>query len=136
MEEMREIVDIKTVDTALKIGAVVWLLVCLLVGVAVGAIRQAWKTSLIRALSIGAIGPVVGVLWLFYSYMVRYDPETGYFGLDKVWVLIVNAAVFVLVGAGFGYLVRRVWALPEARPAEAEPEEGANQSTQSKPAGP
>lgn len=136
MEEMREIVEIGAVDAAVKVGAVVWLLACLLGGLVVGAARRAWKASLVRAVSVGAIGPAVGALWLLYSYMVRYDPETGYFGLDKLWVLAVNAVVFVLVGAAFGYLIRRVWAQPSAPLTEAEPEEGANQSTQSKPASP
>jgi hypothetical protein len=134
MQEMREIVDIGTVDAAVKLGAVAWLLVSLVAGLVLGAVRRAWRASLVRALSVGAIGPVVGILWLFYSYMVRYDPETGYFGLDKLWVLAVNAVVFVLVGAAFGYLIRRVWTQPATAPPEAEAEEGANQSTQPKPA--
>jgi len=134
MEEMREIVEIGAVDAAVKGGAVAWLLVSLLAGLVAGATRGAWRASLVRALSVGAIGPTVGVLWLFYSYMVRYDPKTGYFGLDKLWVLAVNAVVFVLVGAAFGYLMRRVWMQPPAPLPEAEAEEGANQSTQPKPA--
>lgn len=134
MEEMREIVDIETVDVALKVGAVVWLLACLLVGLVLAAARRAWKASLVRALSVGVIGPLVGGLWLFYSYMVRYDPETGYFGLDKLWVLAANAVVFVLVGAAFGYLIRRIWAQPSAPRTEAESGEDANQSMQSKQA--
>lgn len=134
MEEMREIVEIGAVDAAVKLGAVAWLLVSLVAGLVVGAARGAWRASLVRALSLGAIGPVVGVLWLFYSHMVRYDPETGYFGLDKLWVLAVNAVIFVLVGGGFGYLIRRVWTQPPAPAREAEAEEGANQPTQPKPA--
>lgn len=134
MEEMREIVDIAVVETAVEIGAIVWFLACVLAGVAVGAARRTWAGSIVRALAVGGVGPLIGALWLLYSYMVRYDPETGYFGLDKVWVLAVNAVVFVLVGALSGYGLRWVWMRTAAPVAEAEPVGSANQSSQSKPA--
>jgi len=134
MEEMREIVDIGLVDAAIKAGAIVWLLACVLAGLAIATVRRNWPGSMARAVAVGVVGPLIGGLWLLYSYMVRYDPETGYFGLDKVWVLAVNAVVFLLVGALFGYGLRRIWTRTAAPVAEAGPVESANQSSQSKPA--
>ena len=123
MEEMREIVDIGLVHQAILIGGPLWLLVCLAVGLVGRGKAGAW----LRAAAIGMLGPAVTVLWLLYSYLVRYDPETGYFGLDKLWVLALNAIVFVLVGALFGYGLRWVWARTAPPATEAEPVEGANQ---------
>jgi hypothetical protein len=113
---MHEIVDIRTVDAAIKIGGAVWFGVCLLAGLLrlVGVPRS---SSLKRGLYLAIIGPVVVGLWLLWSWMTRYDPQTGYYGLDKVWVLVVNAALFVVVGGLYGLGLRLVWG-PSAPPAE------------------
>jgi len=126
MEEMREIVDIRTVDAAIKIGAGVWFGACVLTGALLTAVRRRGPMDLVRGAFLAAIGPVVLGLWLLYSWMTRYDPETGYYGLDKVWVLAVNAALFVAVGGLYGWGLRRVWERGGARPQEATEPEGAN----------
>jgi len=68
MDEMREIVDIRTVDAAIKIGGAVWFGVCLLAGLLrlVGVPRS---SSLKRGLYVGLIGPMVVALWLLWSWM-------------------------------------------------------------------
>jgi len=126
MEQMREIVDIRTVDTAIKIGGAVWLAACLVVGVVTMAIRRAGPGPLIRGLFAGVVGPLLIGLWVFHLWMTRYDPQTGYFGLDKVWVLAVNAVVFVVVGAVYGCLAARLWAGTAGTAQEAIPAQKPN----------
>ena len=108
MGEMREIVDIRAVDAAIRAGGGVWFGLCLLAGFLLRMIRRR-ASSLRRGLYLGMIGPVVIGLWSLYSWMTRYDPQTGYYGLDKVWVLVVNALIFVVVGGLYGLGLRRVW---------------------------
>jgi len=120
MGDMREIVDIRTVDAAIKIGGAVWFGVCVLAGLLrlVGVPRH---LSLRRGLYLAIIGPIIIGLWLLWSWMTRYDPQTGYYGLDKVWVLVVNTAIFVVVGGLYGLGLRRVWSPTEPPAEEAIP---------------
>ncbi|MBM3499669.1 MAG: hypothetical protein FJX74_13500 [Armatimonadetes bacterium] len=110
MTDMREIVDIRTVDAAIKIGGAAWFVVCLLIGGLLTALRRRGAASLLQGAFLASVGPAVIGLWLLYSWMTRYDPQTGYYGLDKVWVLAVNAALFIVIGAAYGYLGGRLWA--------------------------
>jgi hypothetical protein len=45
-----------------------------------------------------------------HKWITRYDPQSGYFGLDKVWVLLTEVVLFVVIGAilgtAWGKLVR------------------------------
>jgi len=122
---MREIVDIRTVDAAIRIGGGVWFGLCLLIGLLAMALRRSGAGPLVRGTFLAVIGPVVIGLWLLWSWMTRYDPQTGYYGLDKVWVLAVNAAIFVAVGALYGYLAARLWARTASPPQEALPPDSA-----------
>jgi hypothetical protein len=126
MGEMREIVDIRTVDTAIKLSGAVWLGACLLTGALSAVARRQGLGALLKGAFLGSIGPVVVGLWLLYSWMTRYDPQTGYLGLDKVWVLAVNAVLFIVVGAAYGSLGGRLWA--RGAPQEAEQVPDANTS--------
>jgi hypothetical protein len=108
MDDMREIVDIRTVDAAIRAGGGVWFGLCLLAGFLLRMVGHR-PSSLRRGLYVGMIGPIVMGLWSLYSWMTRYDPQTGYFGLDKVWVLVVNALIFVAVGGLYGLGLRWVW---------------------------
>jgi hypothetical protein len=119
MEQMREIVDIRTVDAAIRIGGAVWFGACLLVGAVVMVCARRGAGPLIRGLFVSLIGPVVVGLWLLHSWMTRYDPQTGYYGLDKVWVLVVSAVVFVAIGAAYGYVGGRLWACTTTAAQEA-----------------
>lgn len=110
MEEMREIVDIRTVDVAIKVGGGAWFALCLIFGLFLSAFRAAGLGPLFRGAYLALIGPLIIGLWLLYSWMTRYDPRTGYYGLDKLWVLAANATLFVAVGAIYGYLGGKLWA--------------------------
>ena len=55
-----------------------------------------------RGAAAGIVGPVVFVMWQFHKWITRYDPQSGYFGLDKVWVLLTEVVLFVVIGAVLG----------------------------------
>ncbi|HEX8465556.1 MAG TPA: hypothetical protein VF627_13140 [Abditibacterium sp.] len=55
-------------------------------------------------------GPLVFGLWQFHQWITRYDPNSGYFGLDKVWVLGLEIIVFVALGVVLGFLWNRITA--------------------------
>lgn len=63
-----------------------------------------------RGLVLGLGGPLLLGLWQFHSWVTRYDPRSGYFGLDKVWVLGLEIGIFVALGAGLGWAWNRVTA--------------------------
>lgn len=63
-----------------------------------------------RGLIAALCGPLVWVMWQFHSWMTRYDPQTGYLGLDKVWVLGVEVVVFIALGVVLGLVWNRVMA--------------------------
>jgi NhaP-type Na+/H+ or K+/H+ antiporter len=56
---------------------------------------------------VGLFGPLVYGLWQFHKWITRYDPQTGYFGLDKVWVLLLEVALFVVLGAVLGIILSK-----------------------------
>jgi peptidoglycan/LPS O-acetylase OafA/YrhL len=117
---MREIVDIRTVERAVWVWAVACPVACLLAGGLMVALGRGAKPTIIKAVLLALLGPLILGLWLSYSYLVRYDPRTGYFGLDKLWVLAVNLCLFAVVGTAYGYLVGRAWGPRPARASEAE----------------
>lgn len=129
MEEMREIVDINAVDTAIKVAAIAFPLLCMAVAVAGGSARGSLRPSLLRGASVAVLGPLVLVGWLYHTWITRYDPETGYFGLDKVWVLVVSFLLFVAIGAAYGIIAGRVWAATTPAPTEAESTDEANEAS-------
>lgn len=80
---------------------------------------------------VGLLGPLVWVLWRVFAWLTRFSPgatpERDYFGLERVDVLLGLVVLFIAVGAGVGWLSRRVWAgvlgaedAPEAGPAPDE----------------
>lgn len=99
---MKEIVEVETVDAYLRLAALVLLATgaCLLVvgGLAKGRLAF-WAR---RASAVGLAGPIVFGMWRLYSYLVRYDPKSGYFGLQSVKVLLLCILLFVVVGALLG----------------------------------
>lgn len=121
-----EIVDIQAVDRALLLLAVAAPMVCVLVGLLVGSVRGGPGLQALRGLAVGAVGPIVLGLWHYYRYMIRLDPETGYVGLHRMSVYLLNIAVFAAVGALLGALYVRLAARlrpprPHA-PGEQSPE--------------
>jgi len=75
----------------------------------VGAGAGFWaarKRGLVAALC----GPLVFVLWQGHKWLTRYDPQSDYFGLNKVWVLGLEVVIFVALGASLGWAWSRVTA--------------------------
>ena len=92
----------------------------LMVGVAVAGIAvvilaaAGWPGKLFEG-SRRRHGVVLGVLlglnwpaWKGYNWMVRFDAQTGYSGLDSVKVIGVLIAVFVACGLVLGWALARV----------------------------
>lgn len=73
----------------------------------VGAGLGFWAAR-IRGLVAALGGPLVFGMWQFHTWITRYDPQTGYFGLDKVWVLGLEIVVFIALGVVSGLVWSRV----------------------------
>ena len=94
------------------------MLVLVLAGVLlVGCGAWGWKASGARGAFLGLLGPLVFGLWQFHKWITRYDPQTGYFGLDKVWVLLLEMVLFVVLGAVLGVVIRKLVSRSEAQAA-------------------
>lgn len=95
---MRELVSPSQSETIVLLMAGV-----LLLG---GALWGAKKRG-VPGVLLGLFGPLVYGLWQFHKWITRYDPQTGYFGLDKVWVLLLEVALFVVLGAVLGIILSK-----------------------------
>jgi hypothetical protein len=84
----------------------------LLAAIVLSLVGAGWGYRVLgsRGASAGIVGPLVFVMWQFHKWITRYDPQSGYFGLDKVWVLLTEVVLFVVIGAilgtAWGKLVR------------------------------
>jgi hypothetical protein len=86
-------------------GSQVLVLVCALACALVGAL-VGWKRGGARAAAFASVvGLSVWPLWKAHEWATRFDPNTGYLGLESVWLLVGEAAVAVALGA----LIGRVW---------------------------
>lgn len=96
---MQELISPQQSDQLILLVAAV-----LLVG---GAI---WGIKLLgaRGALLGLLGPLVFGLWQFHKWITRYDPQTEYFGLDKVWVLLLEIVLFVALGAAAGIVWKKL----------------------------
>ena len=72
-----------------------------------------WFVARGRGAVAALVGPLVWLAWQAHKYATRYDPRTGYFGLDKVSVLVVEIVVFVAVGAALGWAWRKINEAPK-----------------------
>ena len=117
--QLKEIVDLAQVDVFMIYLAIAAPVLGLLIGVIAGGVQ-----GLGRGIAFGMLGPIVLVMWRFYRHMVRYDPETGYVGLHKMSVFVLNVCIFAVVGivlgALYGKLIRG--AGPPAEKEEDNPE--------------
>jgi NhaP-type Na+/H+ or K+/H+ antiporter len=78
----------------------------LLAGFLLGRITGKSREYASKGLFFGLFFTLNIFLYKFYSYMVRYDPETGYVGLHKVSVFLMNIGIFILLGLVLGFLYR------------------------------
>jgi hypothetical protein len=76
----------------------------LIASIALAIIGALWGIRVLgtRGVVAGVLGPLVFGLWKFHQRITHYDPQAEYFGLDKVKVLLLEAAVFVAVGVVLG----------------------------------
>jgi hypothetical protein len=94
MDNMHEIVNLAQFAR----GVIYFAIALPLLGLVVGLVARA----VLKGLAVGLLGPLVYGLWLVYSWLIRYDPVTGYCGLHKTAVLWLNVCLFALVGVALG----------------------------------
>ncbi|HIE51815.1 MAG TPA: hypothetical protein EYP85_08655 [Armatimonadetes bacterium] len=116
---MRELIEEQTVETLMRTLAWAGPLAGLLVGILLGVPRRQIGLLAFKGLAVGCLGSLNWGLWRLYSYLTRYDPQTGYFGLERVDVLLLNLAIF----AGVGLLLGIIWAWLSPPPPPQPPEE-------------
>lgn len=110
---MREIIDEQTLELVMNALAVLGPVCGAMIGAIAGALKRNVARGAAQGFGIGCFGILNLILWRFYSWMVRYDPVTGYVGLHRVSVLLINVAVFIAVGVVIGL----VWGLVASRQA-------------------
>jgi hypothetical protein len=98
MNEMREIVDLATVNRALLALAIAGPVLGAAVGLAMKRPR-----GFERGLAIGLLGTLAWGMWHVYGAI------TARYGLDSVKNLGINALVFVVVGALVGWGLGAWW---------------------------
>ena len=125
MDGTRELVDAAQVGTALAVLSSVAL--CLAVVLGAMLLRGGGRRSpgLTRAALLAAVGVLVYPLW------AGYNSIEDRLGLDSVAALLLNLALFAVVGVGVGLLARPYWPAEEAVAAptgdagtRSEPPEG------------
>lgn len=99
----REIVDAAQVGAVLAVfsGAALVVSTVLMILGRLKA-RQDW----VRTALICAVGILAWPLWMIYNGI------EDHFGLDSVAALLLNLALFVAVGVGGGFALRRLWSAP------------------------
>lgn len=105
---MQELVTVEQAHRVITALAWAFPLAGVVVGLIAGAARGAIGRGTWQGLAVGLLGPIIYAMWLLYSHLVRYDPETGRAGLHSVSTLVLNALVFVVVGVMLGAFYRRV----------------------------
>lgn len=95
---MSELITPVQSETLLRVAAGV----LLFLGAGLG-----WRMFGVRGILLGLSGAMLYGLWQFHQWMTRYDPQTKYFGLDKVWVLSLEVVLFVCLGVVLGIALRK-----------------------------
>ena len=120
---MQELVTVEQADAVIRVLAWAGPVAGLIIGLIAGALRRRPGAGAWRGLAVGLLGPIIWAMWLLYSYLVRYNPQTGEAGLHSVATLALCALIFLVAGVTLGGLYSRV---VFARPAEETEEAAAN----------
>ena len=97
MGELREIVDIASVERLFLLLAVLGPPAGLVIGAVVGRRRNRLRWSSLAGLLLGLLGTLNWLLWRVYNILTDAN------GLDSVKGLAINFALFVAVGSGLGF---------------------------------
>lgn len=102
---MKELVTVEQAERVIAILALALPVAGALLGVIVGAIRRRIASSAVVGLTCGLAGPAILLMWRIYNSII------GRYGLDSVRGLLINLALFVVVGlvigAAVGLVARR-----------------------------
>ncbi len=114
MNNMHELLTVQQFDRTLAVAAVILALSGAGLGAACGCRRQADRrgsatTALGWACLAGAPGLLLYGLWRLFSFLVRYNPETGQAGLHRLPTLGLCLLLFVAVGVAYGSVVGACW---------------------------
>ena len=101
MNEMKELVTVEQASSVIRLLAIVLPVLGIVIGAVVGAIRKRLVPSLLVGLLLGLIGPAGWGLWHVYNGIM------GRYGLDSVKGLLLNLALFVVIGLAIGVVVGR-----------------------------
>ena len=115
---MHELIDLNKFDLIMRLVGIVGLPAGLLIGALLGQMRGRRRWYLSRGAALGLLGPIAYGLWCYYRWTVRLDPTTGYVGLHKFSVMLINVAVFATLGIILGLAYGRILRHPGESPAE------------------
>ncbi|MBI3948004.1 MAG: hypothetical protein HY321_18960 [Armatimonadetes bacterium] len=99
---MRELIDEATANLVVNVLALALPAAGAIVGAVVGRVRGRPRAGTVGGLAVGCLGIANWLLWRLYNAV------TGRLGLDTVANLIVNLALFVVLGAAAG-VAAGVW---------------------------
>ncbi len=96
---MRELVTVEQAERVIRLCALALPAAGLVVGALVGAVRRRPLAGLATGLLCGLAGPAALVMWRIYNAVM------GRYGLDSVRALLINLALFVVVGVIVGLTI-------------------------------
>jgi NhaP-type Na+/H+ or K+/H+ antiporter len=102
MDEMRELIDLPTANAIVRAVAIGFPAAGLVIGAAAGALRRRLGRDALLGLVIGLSGVLLWAMWLVFNAI------TNHYGLDSVKGLLINLAMFVVVGSAIGVVVGMV----------------------------
>ncbi len=105
---MHELIDLAKFDLVVRVVGLAGLPMGVFVGALVGQLRGEMRWHVSRGAAIGLLGPIIYGLWRYYRWTVRLEPTTGYVGLHKFSTLLMNVAVFAVVGIILGWVYGRI----------------------------
>jgi hypothetical protein len=116
MDEAQELVNLAVVERVILVLALLLPALGLALGVARGALRGRWLPDGVRGLIAGLVGPLIWGLWQVYNAI------EDFYGLDSVKALLINLALFLIVGIAVGVGVRAFGGagVPGRQPHEPE----------------